>query len=525
MAKEITFDSAAQRKLQAGVDRLADVIKITLGPKGRNVLLQKASGPPLVVNDGATIAREITLEDPLEDMGAGIIRQAASRTNDAAGDGTTTATLLAQCIIREGLRNMAAGANPVELRKGILGGAQVAAAALQRLARPVDGPQGIARVASVSAADPGVGAMIADAMERVGRDGAISVEESGGLETVLDLAEGMQFDRGLLSPQFCTNTDLQIAELDRPYLLITDLKITSLPELVPLLEDVMEEDRPLLIIAEGLSEEVLATLALNKAQGVLQVAAVHPPAYGDGRTAIMEDLALLTGAAFISGRLGYRLQDTTLSMLGTARAVRVERSRTVITGGGGAPQDVAARVEALRRMAETTGYDFERGRVRERLARLSGGVAVIRAGAPTEAEMKEKKLRFDDALHAAQAALAEGIVPGGGVALLDAAPAVRAYRDTLDGGQRTGCGILLRALEEPVRQIASNAGLDGGTVAAGVRNRPAGVGFDVMTQEYVDMLEAGIVDPVRVTRLALLNAASVAATLLTTQAGLTERAR
>lgn len=523
MSKEIVSHETVRAKLQAGVDKIADTVKITLGPKGRNVFIQNTSGAPSVTSDGAAIAKAIELEDPIEDLGAQLIRQVSARTNDAVGDGTTTATLLAQTIIREGLRNMAAGASPVELRRGIQGAAQVAAAALQKLARPVEGRTAIAQAAAIAAGEQQAGELIADALTRVGRDGVVTVEESSGMETVLEVMDGMQFDRGLLSPHFCTNPELQTADLDHPLILVTDLKITNLPDLVPLLEDVMEEDRVLLIIAEELSEEVLGTLVMNKLQGVLKVAAVRPPAYGDGRRAIMEDIALMTGAVYVTESLGHTIKGVTIDMLGSAGSVRVEKNRTTIVRGEGDPAAIASRVAELRLLSDKIEYDFEKKRTQERLARLAGGIAVLHVGAPTEAEIKERTVRIEDGLHAAKAAVAEGVVPGGGVALLDTAPAVRAYRDSLAGDQKTGASILLRALEAPAGQIAANAGLESSTVVLHIMQQPAGTGLDVMSERYVDMISAGIVDPARVTRVALLSAASLSAALLTTEAALGEK--
>ena len=522
MAKEIFYGEDARRKLQAGVDQLANTVKITLGPKGRNVLINKTFGSPLITNDGVSIAREIELEDAVENMGAQVVKEVASKTNDVAGDGTTTATLLAQIIIKEGFKNVAAGANPMELKKGIQGAVEVAVEEIGKIAHPVEKKEEIAQVASVSAADPAVGELIAEAMEKVGRDGVITVEESKSLGTVLDVVEGMQFDRGYLSPYMVSDAEKMVANLENPFILVTDKKISNIQEMIPLLEQVMKVGRKLLVIAEDVEGEALATLVVNKLRGVVDVVAVKAPGYGERRKAMLEDIAILTGATVIATDLGYELRECTLDMLGSAATVKVDKETTVIVGGAGAKEDVKARVMSLKTQVEESTSDFDKEKLQERLAKLSGGVAVIKVGAATETELKEKKLRIEDALNATKAAVEEGIVSGGGVALVNTIPAVAAYVETLSGDVKTGAAIIKRALEEPVRQIAENAGLEGSVVVAEVKKRPVGVGFNAATEEYVDMINAGIVDPAKVTRSALQNAASASAMLLTTEAGIVD---
>lgn len=522
MAKEIFYGEDARRKLQAGVDQLANTVKITLGPKGRNVLINKSFGSPLITNDGVSIAREIELEDAVENMGAQVVKEVASKTNDVAGDGTTTATLLAQIIIREGFKNVAAGANPMELKKGIQGAVEVAVGEIGKIAKQVESKDAIAQVAAVSAADPAVGELIAEAMEKVGRDGVITVEESKSLGTTLDVVEGMQFDRGYLSAYMVSDTEKMVANLENPLILITDKKINSIQELIPILEQVMKMGRKMLVIAEDIEGEALATLVVNKLRGVVDVVAVKAPGYGERRKAMLEDIAVLTGATVLSSDLGYELKETTIDMLGQAASVKVDKDNTVIVGGGGAKEDVAARIAGIRKQIEETTSDFDREKLQERLAKLSGGVAVIKVGAATETELKEKKLRIEDALNATKAAVEEGIVAGGGVALVNTIPAVADYVGTLAGDVKTGAAIIERALEEPVRQIAENAGLEGSVVVAEVKKSPVGVGFNAATEEYVDMIGAGIVDPAKVTRSALQNAASASAMLLTTEAGIVD---
>ena len=522
MAKEIFYGEDARRKLQAGVDQLANTVKITLGPKGRNVLINKSFGSPLITNDGVTIAREIELADGVENMGAQVVKEVASKTNDVAGDGTTTATLLAQIIIKEGFKNVAAGANPMELKKGIQGAVEVAVDEIGKISKPVESKDAIAQVAAVSAADPAIGDLIAEAMEKVGKDGVITVEESKSMGTSLDVVEGMQFDRGYLSAYMVSDTEKMVANVENPLILITDKKISNIQELIPLLEQVMKAGRKLMIIAEDVEGEALATLVLNKLRGVVDVVAVKAPGYGERRKAMLEDIAILTGGTVISTELGYELKETTLDMLGSAASIKVDKENTVIVGGAGDKADVEARVANLKAQVEEATSDFDKEKLQERLAKLSGGVAVIKVGAATETELKEKKLRIEDALNATKAAVEEGIVSGGGVALVNTIPAVAAYVDTLSGDVKTGAAIIRRALEEPVRQIAENAGLEGSVVVAEVKKSAVGVGFNAATEEYVNMIEAGIVDPAKVTRSALQNAASASAMLLTTEAGIVD---
>lgn len=522
MAKELYYGEEARRKLQAGVDKLADTVKITLGPKGRNVLLDKKFGSPLITNDGVTIAREIELEDAVENMGAQVVKEVASKTNDVAGDGTTTATLLAQSIIREGFKNVAAGANPMIIKKGIQGATEVAVENIKKIANPVETKEAIAQVAAVSAGDATIGELISDAMEQVGKDGVITVEESKSMGTVLEVVEGMQFDRGYLSAYMVTDTEKMEAVLENPYILLTSKKISNIQDLLPLLEQVVKTGRKLFIVCEDLEGEALATLVLNKLRGTFECVAVKAPGFGERRKAMMEDLAILTGGTVITEELGYDIKETTLDMLGTAATVKVDKENTVIVGGGGDAKEIQDRIASLRTMAAQTNSEFDREKTLERLAKLAGGVAVVKVGAATETELKERKLRIEDALNATKAAVEEGIVAGGGVALANTIPAIAAYVDTLSGDEKTGAQIIMRALEEPVRQIAENAGFEGSVVIAEVKNRDAGVGFNAATEEYVDMIEAGIVDPAKVTKSALMNAASASALLLTTEAGIVD---
>ena len=522
MAKELYYGEEARRKLQAGVDKLADTVKITLGPKGRNVLLDKKFGSPLITNDGVTIAREIELEDAVENMGAQVVKEVASKTNDVAGDGTTTATLLAQSIIREGFKNVAAGANPMIIKKGIQGATEVAVENIKKIATPVETKEAIAQVAAVSAADATIGELISDAMEQVGKDGVITVEESKSMGTTLEVVEGMQFDRGYLSAYMVTDTEKMEAVLENPYILLTSKKISSIQDLLPLLEQVVNTGRKLFIVCEDLEGEALATLVLNKLRGTFECVAVKAPGFGERRKAMMEDLAILTGGTVITEELGYDIKETTLDMLGTAATVKVDKENTVIVGGGGDAKEIQDRIASLRTMAAQTNSEFDKEKTLERLAKLAGGVAVVKVGAATETELKERKLRIEDALNATKAAVEEGIVAGGGVALANTIPAIAAYIDTLSGDEKTGAQIIMRALEEPVRQIAENAGFEGSVVIAEVKNREAGVGFNAATEEYVDMIEAGIVDPAKVTKSALMNAASASALLLTTEAGIVD---
>ena len=522
MAKELHYGEDARRKLQAGVDKLADTVKITLGPKGRNVLIDKKFGAPLITNDGVTIAREIELEDSVENMGAQLVKEVATKTNDVAGDGTTTATLLAQIIIKEGFKNVAAGSNPMVLKRGIQGAVDVAVDEIKRLAHDVDSKDSIAQVASVSAADENIGALIAEAMEKVGKDGVITVEESKTMGTTLDVVEGMQFDRGYFSPYMVTDTEKMEAVFENPYILITDKKITNIQELLPVLEQVVQSGRKLMIICDDLEGEALATLIVNKIKGTFDCVAVKAPGFGDRRKAMLDDIAVLTGGTVISEELGYDLKEATVDMLGSAATVKVDKENTVIVNGAGSPAAIEARVAQIKTQIENTTSDFDKEKTQERLAKLAGGVAVIKVGAATETELKERKLRIEDALNATKAAVQEGIVSGGGVALVNAIPAVSAYVDGLAGDEKTGGNIIVRALEEPVRQIAENAGFEGSVVVSQVKTSEEGTGFNAATEEYINMIEAGIVDPAKVTRSALQNAASASAMLLTTEAGITD---
>ncbi|MCQ2547727.1 MAG: chaperonin GroEL [Clostridia bacterium] len=521
MAKDLHYGEDARKSLLAGVDKLADTVKITIGPKGRNVLIEKEFGSPLITNDGVSIAREIELQDPVENMGAQLVKEVATKTNDVAGDGTTTATLLAQIIVREGFKNVAAGANPMIIRKGIQGAVDVAVAEIKKNSQAVETKESIAQVAAISAADEKVGEYISDAMEKVGRDGVITIEESKGLETSLEVVEGMQFDRGYLSPYMATDPEKMEAVLENPLVLITDKKITNIQDLVPILEQVMKMGRKLFIIADEIEGEALATLVVNKLRGILDVVAVKAPGFGDRRKAQLEDIAILTGGCVISEELGYELVEITPDMLGNAGTVKVDKDQTVIVNGAGDKDEIEARISALKTQMEDQTSEFEISKLQERLAKLAGGVAVIKVGAATETELKEKKLRIEDALNATKAAVEEGIVPGGGIALANTISAVKAYVETLAGDEKTGAKIIERALEEPVRQIAENAGLEGSVVIAKVMESKLGFGLNAATGEYVNMIKAGIVDPAKVTRSALQNAASVSAMLLTTEAGIT----
>lgn len=522
MAKDLFYGEESRRKLLAGVDKLADTVKITLGPKGRNVLIEKSYGSPLITNDGVSIAKEVELEDQVENMGAQLVKEVATKTNDVAGDGTTTATLLTQAIVREGFKNVTAGANPMVLKRGIDGAVEAAVDYLKNSAKKVDDKESIAQVASVSAGDQEIGRLISEAMDKVGKDGVITVEESKSLGTTLDVVEGMQFDRGYLSPYMAANSEKMEAVLDHPYILLTDKKISNIQEIVPLLEDIMKSGSKLLIVADDVEGEALATLVVNKLRGTLDVVAVKAPGFGDRRKAMMEDIAILTGGTVISEELGYELKETTIDMLGRAETVKVNKDHTVIVNGNGSRTEIKERIDSIRAEAEETTSDFDREKLQERLAKLAGGVAVINAGAATETELKDKKLRLEDALNATRAAVEEGIVSGGGVALIGAIPAVTEYANSLEGDMRTGAKIVERALEEPVRQIAENAGFEGSVVVSKVKESPEGVGFNAASDEYVNMIDAGIVDPVKVTRSALQNAASVSGMLLTTEAGITE---
>ena len=518
MAKTILYGIEARNALQRGVDKLADTVKITMGPKGRNVVLDKKFGAPLITNDGVTIAKEIELEDAAENMGAQLVKEVATKTNDAAGDGTTTATLLAQALIREGMKNVTAGANPMVLRKGIKKAVDRAVECLIANAKKVNGTEDIARVGTVSSGDEVIGQLIADAMEKVTADGVITVEESKSADTYSEVVEGMQFDRGYLSPYMATDMDKMEAVLDDALILITDKKISVIQELLPLLEQIVQAGRKLLIIAEDVEGEALTTLVLNKLRGTFNCVAVKAPGFGDRRKEMLRDIAILTGGQVISSELGLELKDTTLAQLGRARQIKVNKETTIIVDGAGNPDEIRARVSQIKTSINTTTSDFDREKLQERLAKLAGGVAVIKVGAATEVEMKEKKLRIEDALNATKAAVEEGIVAGGGTAFLNVIGDVKKLLATAEGDEKTGINIVLKALEEPVRQIATNAGYDGGVVVDKIINsRKIGYGFDAYNERYCDMVSAGIVDPAKVTRSALLNAASIAATILTTE--------
>lgn len=516
MAKDIKFSSDARSAMVRGVDILADTVKVTLGPKGRNVVLEKSFGSPLITNDGVTIAKEIELEDHFENMGAKLVSEVASKTNDIAGDGTTTATVLTQAIVREGIKNVTAGANPIGIRRGIEAAVATAVEALKNNAIPVSSKEAIAQVAAVSSRSEKVGEYISEAMEKVGKDGVITIEESRGMETELEVVEGMQFDRGYLSQYMVTDNEKMVADLENPYILITDKKISNIQEILPLLESILQSSRPLLIIADDVDGEALPTLVLNKIRGTFNVVAVKAPGFGDRRKAMLEDIAILTGGTVITEDLGLELKDATIEALGQAAKVSVDKDSTVIVEGAGNPEAIANRVAVIKSQIETTTSDFDREKLQERLAKLSGGVAVIKVGAATETELKEMKLRIEDALNATRAAVEEGIVAGGGTALVNVISAVAALE--LEGDEATGRNIVLRALEEPVRQIAYNAGYEGSIVIDRLKNAELGTGFNAATGEWVNMIEAGIIDPVKVSRSALQNAASVASLILTTEA-------
>ena len=518
MAKQIKYGEDARKALESGLNQLADTVKITLGPKGRNVVLEKKFGAPLITNDGVTIAKEIELEDPFENMGAQLVKEVATKTNDVAGDGTTTATLLAQIMVHEGLRNVAAGANPMVVKKGIESAVNIAVEGLRELSVPVGSKQAIEQVASISAGNEEVGKMIADAMEKVGKDGVITIEESKTMKTELNIVEGMQFDRGYCSAYMATDTDKMEAVLDDPYILITEKKISNIQEILPLLEQIAQRGKKLLIIAEDVEGEALATLVINKLRGVFTCVAVKAPGFGDRRKAMLQDIAVLTGGQVISDELGMDLKETTLDMLGTAKQVEVDKENTVIAGGAGDPNEIAARIKSIRSQMEESTSDYDREKLQERLAKLAGGVAVISVGAATEVEMKELKMRMEDALAATRAAVEEGIVPGGGVALLSVMDRVNEYAASCSGDKKTGVEIVLRALEEPIRQISKNAGVEGSVIVENIkREKKNGFGYDAANDCYGDMAEKGIVDPTKVTRSALQNAASVAAMVLTTE--------
>ena len=518
MAKEILYGTDARKALEAGIDKLANTVKITLGPKGRNVVLDKKFGAPLITNDGVTIAKEIELDDAFENMGAQLVKEVATKTNDAAGDGTTTATLLAQALIREGMMNVTAGANPMIVKKGIGKATATAVEEIIKNSKKINGSEDIARVASVSAADEHIGSLIADAMEKVSADGVITVEESKTAETYSEVVEGMQFDRGYISPYMVTDTDKMEAVIDDAFILITDKKISVIQDILPLLEQIVQSGQKLVIIAEDIEGEALSTLVLNKLRGTFVCVGVKAPGFGDRRKEMLKDIAILTGGEVISSEVGMELKDATIMQLGRAKQVKIQKENTIIVDGAGDKDEIRARVGAIRSQIENTTSDFDREKLQERLAKLAGGVAVIKVGAATEIEMKEQKLRIEDALAATKAAVEEGIVAGGGVALLNAVPAVKAVVDSLEGDEKTGAKIVLKALEEPVRQIASNAGLEGSVIIEKiVSSEKVGYGFDFYKETYCDMIDAGIVDPTKVTRSALQNAASVAAMVLTTE--------
>ena len=517
MAKQIKYGAEARKALEAGVNQLADTVRVTLGPKGRNVVLSKSFGTPLITNDGVTIAKDIELEDAFENMGAQIVKEVATKTNDVAGDGTTTATVLAQAMINEGMKNLAAGANPIILRKGMQKATDTAVEAIAQMSSKVTGKAQIARVAAISAGDDAVGEMVADAMEKVTNNGVITIEESKTMQTELDLVEGMQFDRGYLSAYMCTDMEKLEAVLDDPYILITDKKISNIQELLPLLEQIVQSGAKLLIIAEDIEGEALTTLILNKLRGTFQVVAVKAPGYGDRRKAMLEDIAILTGGKVISEELGYDLKETTMDMLGRAKSVKVDKDNTIIVDGCGDAEALKVRIAQIKNQADETTSEFDKEKLLERLAKLSGGVGVIRVGAATETEMKEKKLRMEDALAATRAAVEEGVICGGGSAYIHAAKKVSELAASLSGDEKTGAGVVLKALEAPLFHIAANAGLEGAVIINKVKESKVGVGFDALKGAYVNMIEAGIIDPAKVTRSALQNATSIASTLLTTE--------
>ena len=517
MAKEIKFGTEARKALEAGVNQLADTVSVTLGPKGRNVVLDKSYGAPLITNDGVTIAKEIELPDEFENMGAQLVKEAATKTNDVAGDGTTTATVLAQAMINEGMKNLAAGANPIILRKGMKKATECAVKAISKMSSPVKGKDHVQRIAAISAGDDEVGTLVADAMEKVSKDGVITVEESKTMKTELDLVEGMQFDRGYVSAYMCTDMDKMEAVLDNPYILITDKKLSNIQDILPLLEQIVQQGARLLIIAEDVEGEALTTLVINKLRGTFNVVAVKAPGYGDRRKEMLQDIAILTGGQVISSEVGLELKDATLEQLGRAKSVKVQKENTIIVDGEGESEAIKSRVAQIRSQIEETTSDFDREKLQERLAKLAGGVAVTRVGAATEAEMKENKLRMEDALAATKAAIEEGIIAGGGSAYIHASKDVEKLAASLEGDEKTGAKVVLKALEAPLFKIAANAGLEGAVIISKVKEGKAGFGFDALKEDYVDLVKAGILDPVKVTRSALQNATSVASTLLTTE--------
>ncbi len=522
MAKEIKYGAEARKALEAGVNQLADTVRVTLGPKGRNVVLDKSFGTPLITNDGVTIAKDIELDDAFENMGAQIVKEVATKTNDVAGDGTTTATVLAQAMINEGMKNLAAGANPIILRKGMQKATECAVEAIKEMSSTITGKNQIAKVAAISAGDEHVGEMVAEAMEKVSTNGVITIEESKTMQTELDLVEGMQFDRGYLSAYMATDMDKMVAELDNPYILITDKKISNIQEILPVLEQIVQTGSKLVIIAEDVEGEALATLVVNKLKGVFSVVAVKAPGFGDRRKAMLQDIAILTGGTVISEELGYELKDATMDMLGRAKSVKVEKENTIIVDGLGDPEAIKSRCSQIQTQANETTSEFDKEKLLERLAKLSGGVGVIKVGAATETEMKEKKLRMEDALAATRAAVEEGIICGGGSAYIHASKKVAELAAGLSGDEKTGANVVLKALEAPLFHIAANAGLEGAVIINKVRESEAGIGFDALKEEYVNMIDAGIIDPAKVTRSALQNATSVASTLLTTESVVAE---
>ena len=522
MAKEISFDIEARKKMEAGVNKLADTVKVTIGPKGRNVVLDKSYGTPLITNDGVTIAKEIELEDRYENMGAQLVKEVATKTNDAAGDGTTTATVLAQALVREGMKNIAAGANPIILRKGMKKASDAAVLALEEMSQPVTGKDHIAKVAAISAGNEEVGQMIADAMEKVGENGVITIEESKTMKTEIDVVEGMQFDNGYLSGYMCDDKSKMVANMENPYILLTDRKISNIQDILPILENVMRERKELLILAEDVEGEALTTLIVNRLRGTLKVVAVKAPGYGDNRKEMLQDIAALTGGQVILEDLGLELKDTTMEMLGQAKSVKVTKDHTTIVGGAGSKDEINERIGSLKRQIEETTSEFDRDKLLDRVAKLGGGVAVIRVGAATETEMKEAKYRMEDAMNATKAAVSEGIIGGGGSAYIHAQKKVNELAASLEGDEKTGAMIVAKALEAPLFAIVENAGLEGAVIVNKVKESETGMGFDAVHETYVDMLEEGIIDPVKVTKSALTNAVSVAATLLTTEASVAD---
>ena len=522
MAKEISFDIAARKKMEAGVNKLADTVKITLGPKGRNVVLDKSYGAPLITNDGVTIAKEIELEDRYENMGAQLVKEVATKTNDTAGDGTTTATVLTQALVREGLKNIAAGANPIILRKGMKKAKEAAVRAIEDMSRPVTGREQIAKVAAISAGNEAVGEMIAEAIEKVSENGVITIEESKTMKTEIDVVEGMQFDKGYVSSYMCDDKEKMTVNMENPYILITDKKISNIQDILPVLEQTAQSGSNLLIIADDVEGEALTTLIVNKLRGTLKAAAVKAPGYGDSRKEMLKDIAILTGGEPVIEELGMQLKDVKMNMLGKAKSVKVTKDTTVIVDGGGSREEIEDRVKTLRSQAADTSSDYDKNKLLERVAKMAGGVAVIRIGAATETEMKEAKYRMEDALNATRAAIAEGIVAGGGSAYIHAQKKVEEAAKSLEGDEKTGAEIVCKALEDPLRSIAENAGLEGAVIVNKVREKEAGVGFDALREEYVEMLKEGIIDPVKVTKSALENAVSISATLLTTEAAVAD---